>query len=553
MNTNKKLLFKEKARTAIGKGVNIVSNAVSCTMGPKGKCVVIENPGSVPVVTKDGISIARSISLKDQFENLGAQMTIDAGLRTLDQSGDGTSTCTILLQSLYEHGLKMISGRFSPTEIKKGIDWSVKEIVKNLEKNCLKVEEKEQIIHVGTVSSNGDRSVGELISEAYDKVGENGTITVEEAKGYETTLEVVDGMQVDRGYLSSYFVTNNEKMTAELVNPLVLVTNQKMNTMEKMIHFLEQVHMADKPVLIIADEIGPEVLQALTVNKLQNVLQVCAVMAPGFGDSREDYLEDIATLTGAKVVAPNTGLKMEDIDLNDSNQDIVGSCKKVVVGKHKTMLVGKRDENIKNNVMERIKDLEALLEDPGLEEYDRDLIKSRLGKLSGGVAILRVGGATEIELKERADRVDDALCAVSVAMKGGITAGGGVALLRASQDLPKLPEGSSQAFKSGVDIVKDACEAPARKIIENADLSPELIIDKIKNNKKNKNWGFNSAAEEYQDLVENGIIDPVLVPKTALENAASVAGLMLTIDAAVVEEDLDSISLNSVYGNREGM
>lgn len=539
METAKKLLFTTSARSEIQEGVNIIADAVGCTLGPKGKNVVIERPGEAPHITKDGVTVAKSINLKKQFHNLGAQMIREVASRTVDVAGDGTTTATILAQAIYNSGLKLIAAKHRSTEIKRGVDWAVEQVCDNLDAMAIPVEERQQIVHVGTVSSNGDNSIGELIADAMDKVGASGVITVEEAKGYATTLEVVEGMQVDRGYVSAYFVTNNEKMTCEMHDPYIFISNNRLSTVEDMKNLLSEVHKARKPLVIIADEIEGEALHMLTVNKLKDILQVVAIRAPGFGDSRHEYLQDIATLTGGKIVSTGTGISQNDIKINDPKNQILGRCKKIVIGKSKTTIVGVGEHE--EVVEQRCEEIRSQLADPGVSEYDAGILKERLAKLSGGVAILRVGGSTEVELKERKDRVDDALCATQAAVEAGITVGGGVALVKAAANL-KAPKGSTQGFVAGVAVVKEACEAPLRRIVSNADHPPDLVLNDIQK-KRGKNVGFNADTGEYGDMIVFGIIDPIKVPRAALQNAASVAGLMLTIDCAVVEEDPETITM----------
>lgn len=540
METAKKLLFNTKARAEIQRGVNIISDAVGCTIGPRGKNVVIEQqPGEAPKISKDGVTCARAINLKDQFQNLGAQMIKEVAIRTVDTSGDGTSTSVILAQAIYNNGIKLIAAKHSSTEIKKGIDWAVNQVCTSLDGMAIPVEDRQQIVHVGTISSNGDVSIGNLIADAMSRVGSAGVITIEEAKGYASSLEVVEGMQIDRGYVSAFFVTNNEKMTCEMIEPYIFISNNNLTTVDDIKNLLSEVHKAQKPLVIIGNEIEGEALQMLTVNKLKGVLELVAIRAPGFGGCREEYLQDVATLTGGKIVAPSTGIKESDIKLNDPNNKILGRCKKVVISKNKTTIVGLGEHE--EAVKQRCEEIRSQLADPGVSEYDANILKERLSKLSGGVGILRVGGSTEVELKERKDRVEDALCATQAAVEAGITVGGGVALVRAAANL-KHPKGSTQSFVAGVSVIKEACEAPLRRIVSNADHSPELVLNEI-NKKRGKNIGFNADTGTYGDMIEFGIIDPIKVPRSALQNAASVAGLMLTIDCAIVEEDPETVTM----------
>jgi chaperonin GroEL len=530
-------MFNREARARIQEGVDIVADAVGCTLGPKGHIVAIERPGEAPHLSKDGVTVCRAISLKDQFHNLGAQMIKEVASRTVDVAGDGTTTATLLAQAIYNNGLKLLAAKHKSTEIKKGVDWAVEQVCINLDEMAMPIRERQDIVHVGTVSSNGDKSIGNLLADAMDKVGSEGVITVEEAKGYATSLEVVEGMQLDRGYVSAFFVNNNEKMTCEFIEPYIYISNEKLVTVDNIQHVLQQIHNVKRPLLIMADEIEGEALHMLTVNKLKGVLQVCAIRSPGFGSSRLEYLQDVSVLTGGQVISPSTGIKQEDIDLNDPSTKILGTCKKVIIGKSVTTIVGSSEQD--EVVATRCEEIRTQLEDPSLTEYDENILKERLSKLSGGVAIIRVGGSTEVELKERKDRVEDALCATQAAVEAGIAVGGGVALVKASSNL-KAPKGSTSGFSAGVAVIKEACQAPLCRIVSNADHSPELVLDQI-SKKRGKNIGFNADTGTYGDMIEFGIIDPVKVPRTALQNAASVAGLMLTIDCAVVEEDQQQI------------
>ncbi len=537
MDTSKKVLFANAARQEILKGVEVLANAVRCTLGPRGRNVVIERLGQAPHVTKDGVTVAKSITLKNQFENLGAQMIKEVASQTVDVAGDGTTTATILAHAIYKGGLKLLASDHSSTELKNGIDYAVGVVTEQLRKNSISVEASEDIVHVGTVSANGDRSVGTMLANAMDKVGRDGVITVEEAKGYETTLEIVEGMRFNRGYCSPYFVSNSEKMTAELTNPYILITNKKFEHLKELLPVLEQIHRTKRPVLVIADDIDGEALHGLTVNKMRGTLDVCAVRAPEFGNSRHDALQDIAVLTGGDVVSDGTGIKISDINLRDQEQTILGECKRVIVTKNSCTIVGlSRQEDV---VQKRVAEIRSQLEDPSLTEHEASTLQRRLSRLAGGVAIVRVGGSTEVEMRERKDRVDDALCATQAAVEAGIVAGGGVALVAAATSLEQI-EGRSKDFNAGIEIIRDACFAPLSQIVENAGGSPDVVVNHIVSS-NSPNHGWNADSEKYGDMFRAGIIDPVKVPMTALANAASVAGLMLMIDCAIAEEDPELI------------
>lgn len=537
MDTNKKVLFANHARQEILKGVEILANAVRCTLGPRGRNVVIERLGQAPHVTKDGVSVAKSITLKDQFENLGAQMIKEVASQTVDVCGDGTTTATILAHAIYKGGLKLLASDHSSTELKKGIDHAVRVVIAQLEANAISVETSEDIVHVGTVSSNGDRAIGEMLANAMDKVGRNGIITIEEAKGYDTSLEVVEGMRFNRGYCSPFFVSNSEKMTAELNNPYILITNKKFEHLKELLPVLEQIHRTKRPVLVIADDIEGEALHGLTVNKMRGTLDVCAVRAPEFGQSRFDALQDIATLTGGEIVSDGTGVSIGDINLKDLEQSILGECKRVIVTKNSCTIVGlTKQEDV---VKERVAEIQSQLEDTTLSENEVSVLQRRLSRLAGGVAIIRVGGSTEVEMRERKDRVDDALCATQAAVEAGLVAGGGVALVAAASSLERV-EGRSDDFNAGIEIIRDACFSPLSQIVENAGGSPDVIVNHIVTS-NTPNHGWNADNEKFVDMFRSGIIDPVKVPITALANAASVSGLMLMIDCAIAEDDPELI------------
>lgn len=540
--TNKKIIFDNDARNKILEGVEIASKVAASTLGPRGRLVAIERPGQAPHLTKDGITTIRAINLKDQFANLGVQMVKEASGQTVDVSGDGTTTCAVLTRAIFKEGLKLIASGFNATDIKKGIDKAVKIVVENLEKNSQAVKSNEDIIHIGKISANGDESVGKMLAEAMEKVGKDGIITVEEAKSYKTTLEVVEGMRFNRGYVSPFFVTNSEKLTAELKEPLILITNKKFDNMKELLPVLEQVHLEKREVLLICDDIEGEALNSLTVNKMRGTLNVCAIRAPEFGSARHDMLEDIAILTGGKIVSDQTGIKLHDIDLRDKSDKVLGEAKKVIVGKGNTTIVARGDR--KEVVEKRIEEIKSQLEDPTLSENETDILKRRLSRLSGGVAVIRVGGATEIEMKERKDRVDDALCATQAAVEAGIVPGGGTALIHASRFDPDIGPGyehfNSEAEKAGARVVRKACEAPLIQIAKNAGVASEVILHKVIESGTKTGW--DAVNETFVNMIEAGIIDPLNVPKCALENAASIAGLLLTIECAIVEHDLDLFS-----------
>lgn len=539
MDTNKELLFEDDARKKILEGVEKLANAVRVTLGPRGRNVVIERFGQAPHVTKDGVTVAKAINLKDQFENLGAQMIKEVSQRTVDVSGDGTTTSVVLAHAIYKEGLKLLAAGHSPIDIKKGIDIATEFVIQTLKENAIVVSKTEDFKHVATVSANGDESIGEMLSSALDAVGKDGVITVEEAKGYSTTMEIVEGMRFNRGFVSPYFVTNSEKYVSELDEPLVLITDISFNSMKELLPVLEQVHKAKKPILIIADEIEGEALNSLTINKMKNILEVCAIRGPEFGAGRHAMLEDIAILTNGQIISDASGIKLSDINLSDPEQNIVGKAKKITVGKNDTTIMSY--PGVKDKVEQRIEEVKKLLEDPTLSENEEKLLKRRLARLSGGVAIVRVGGATEVEMRERKDRVDDALCATLAAAEDGIVPGGGTALVHAAKDLDELIGIQSGIYdlevQNGIKVIKHACSAPLRQIAKNAGQPADVVLQKIVESEKHQGW--NAATEKYVNLIEDGIIDPVKVPAKALENAASVAGLMLTIECAIAEEDPD--------------
>ncbi|WP_242346741.1 chaperonin GroEL [Anaeromyxobacter terrae] len=521
----KEIAFHQGAREAILRGVQTLAEAVAVTLGPKGRNVVIEKSFGSPTITKDGVTVAKEVEVEPKFENMGAQMVREVASQTSDKAGDGTTTATVLARAIYEEGLKLVAAGHNPMDLKRGIDRAVEVIVAELKKLSKPTQGKKDIAQVGTISANGDETIGNIIAEAMEKVGKEGVITVEEAKGLETTLEVVEGMQFDRGYASPYFVTNPDRMEAVLEDPYILITEKKISAMADLIPLLEQVARSGKPLLIIAEDVDGEALATLVVNKLRGTLHVAAVKAPGFGDRRKEMLKDVATLTGGKVVAEELGLKLEQLGLED-----LGRAKRITIDKDNTTIVD--GEGKRADIEARIKQIRAQIEET-TSDYDREKLQERLAKLVGGVAVINVGAATETEMKEKKARVEDALHATRAAVEEGIVPGGGVAYLRSLQALKKLdlPEGD-QRF--GVAIVQKALEYPARRIAENAGWDGAVVVAKINDGKGAH--GFNAATEVFEDLVKAGVIDPTKVSRTALQNASSVASLLLTTEAMVAEK-----------------
>ncbi len=520
----KKIEYSSDARAKLKKGVDQLAEAVKVTLGPKGRNVVIEKKFGAPTVTKDGVTVAKEIELEDPIENMGAQMVKEVASKTSDDAGDGTTTATVLAQAIFTQGLKNVTAGANPTEIKRGVDEAVQVIVEELKKISRPIEGKMEIAQVGAISANNDMAIGQLIADAMDKVGKDGVITVEEAKSTETTLEVVEGMQFDRGYLSPYFVTNPENMEAVLEDALILIHDKKISNMKDLLPVLEKVAQTGKPLLLIAEDVEGEALATLVVNKLRGTLKVAAVKAPGFGDRRKAMLEDIAILTGGRVISEETGFKLENAGLAD-----LGRAKRVVIDKDNTTIVegaGKSDD-IKGRIAQIRRQIENTSSD-----YDREKLQERLAKLAGGVAVLKIGAATEIEMKEKKARVEDALHATRAAVEEGIVPGGGVALLRALPALEKLSFDDDRQI--GVHIMRRALEEPIRQIVFNAGLEGAVIVQKVKDGKKN--FGFNAQSEQYEeDMIKSGIIDPTKVTRTAVENASSVAGLLLMTEAVVTE------------------
>jgi chaperonin GroEL len=519
----KKILFGQEARNKVLKGVNILADTVKVTLGPRGRNVALEKSFGSPVITKDGVTVAKDIELEDKFENMGAQMVREVASKTADIAGDGTTTATVLAQAIFQEGHKFVTAGANPMELKRGIEKAVEAVVKDLESQSKKVGSKKEIEQVATISANNDSYIGQQIAEAMEKVGRDGVITVEEAKGMESSLDVVEGMQFDRGYLSPYFATNPEKMEADLAEALVLVFEKKISAMKPMLPLLEQVARAGRPLVIIAEDVEGEALATLVVNKIRGTLNIVAVKAPGFGDRRKEMLEDIAILTGGKVITEDLGLKLEAVTIAD-----LGSAKKIIVTKENTTIVGGAGKPA--DIKGRVAQIRAQIENTS-SDYDKEKLQERLAKLAGGIAVIKVGAATETEMKEKKDRIDDALNATRAAVEEGIVAGGGVALLRAQATIDKLSLHDDE--KLGAQIVKKSLEAPLRIIAANAGVDASVVVNAIRNEKGDK--GYNARTGEYVNMVEAGIIDPAKVARTALQNAASIAGLLLTTEAAVVE------------------
>ena len=516
--------FGEDARAKVLRGVNVLADAVTVTLGPRGRNVVLEKSWGAPTVTKDGVTVAKEIELADKFENMGAQMVKEVASKTSDVAGDGTTTATVLARALFTEGAKLVAAGHDPMSLKRGVDRAVTAIVEELKKLSKSTKGKDEIAQVGTVSANGDRTIGDMIAEAMEKVGKEGVITVEEAKSLDTQLEVVEGMQFDRGYSSPYFVTDPERMEAVLEDAYVLIHEKKISVMKDLLPLLEQISRAGKPLLVIAEEVEGEALATLVVNKIRGTLQCCAVKAPGFGDRRKAMLEDIAILTGGRMIAEELGLKLENVGLKE-----LGRCKRVVVDKDNTTLIDGAGK--KADIEGRIKQIRAQIEET-TSDYDREKLQERLAKLVGGVAVIRVGAATEVEMKEKKARVEDAMHATRAAVEEGIVAGGGVALLRARSALDTLKLDDEE--QAGVNIVRRALEEPLRWIARNAGQDGSVVLEKVREAKGA--FGFNAQTEEYEDLIKAGIIDPTKVVRTALQNAASVAGLLLTTEAMVAEK-----------------
>ncbi len=521
---SKMLVFSEDARTNILKGVNVLANAVKVTLGPKGRNVVIDKSFGSPLITKDGVTVAKEIELENKFENMGAQMVKEVASKTNDEAGDGTTTATVLAQAIYREGAKLVSAGHNPMSIKRGIDKAVGIVVEELKNMAKPVKGSNEVAQVGSISANNDMEIGTMLSNAMDKVGREGVITIEDSKTAKTEVTVVEGMQFDRGYLSPYFVTNPEKMEAVLENAYVLVYDKKISSMKDMIGVLEAVAKQGRPLLIIAEDVDGEALATLVVNKLRGTLQVCAVKAPGFGDRRKSMLEDVAILTNASVISEDLGKKLEQATAAD-----LGTAKRVVIDKDNTTIIDGSGK--KADIAARVTQIKAQVEET-TSDYDKEKLKERLAKLSGGVAVIHVGAPSEVEMKEKKARVEDALNATRAAVEEGIVAGGGTALLRASQKIDKTKFSEEEAF--GAKIIKRACEEPVRQIAINAGLDGAIVVDRILQ-EKSVNWGFNAYSDQYTDLLKDGVIDPVKVVRCALTNAASVSSLMLTTETMIAE------------------
>lgn len=533
------IIFEDSARNKLLKGVNKLADTVKVTLGPRGRNVVIEKSWGSPTVSKDGVTVAKEIELEDKFENMGAQMLKEVASKTSDNAGDGTTTATVLAQSIFKEGCKYVTAGHNPMDIKRGLEKATYLMVKELKRMASPTRNHTEVAQVGTISANGDSTIGKIIAEAMEKVGKEGVITVEEAKSLDTTLEVVEGMQFDKGYLSPYFVTNSERMEVILEDVYVLIVEKKISSMKDLVSLLEQIAKNSKPLLIIAEDVDGEALATLVVNKLRGTLNICAVKAPGFGDRKKAILEDIATLTGAKFISEDTGRNLDSLTLND-----LGRIKYVKCDKENTTIVdGYGDASI---IQSRIKLIRSQIEET-TSEYDKEKLQERLAKLAGGVAVIKVGSATEVEMKEKKARVEDALHSTRAAVEEGIVPGGGVALIRSLNALSTLNTNKNEQF--GVDLIKRAVEEPLRMIAENAGYEGSIIVNKIKESKSN--IGFNASTEEYGDLIEWGIIDPTKVTRTALQNAVSVASLLLTTEALIIDKP-ESKKDNSIGKNNLG-
>lgn len=524
--STKEIRFSTEARDKIVRGVNILADTVKVTMGPKGRNVLLEKSYGAPRITKDGVSVAKEIELADKFENVGAQMVKEVASKTSDLAGDGTTTSTVLAQAILNEGVKSVAAGANPIDLLRGINLAVDTTVKFLKENSKKVSTNEEIAQVGTISANGEKEIGEMLAKAVEKVGKEGVITIEEAKSFQTELDVVEGMQFDRGYISPYFVTNSEKMTCELDNPYILIHEKKLTGLQPLLPVLEAVVQSGRPLLIIAEDIEGEALATLVVNKLRGGLRVSAVKAPGFGDRRKAMLEDIAILTNGTVISEDIGIKLENVNIT-----MLGSAKKVTITKDDTTIV--EGAGSKTEIEARCSQIKAQIE-TSTSEYDIEKLKERLAKLSGGIAVIRVGGATEVEVKEKKDRVDDAMHATKAAVEEGIVPGGGVALLRALSSLDSIKV-SNEDQRTGVNIIKHALQSPAKQISNNAGVEGSVVVSKILEN-KDFNFGYNASSDTYTDMLKAGIIDPTKVVRTALQDAASIAGLLLTTEAVVVEK-----------------
>ncbi len=540
---SKELLFSHSARNAILRGVNILADAVKVTLGPRGRNVVIEKSFGSPTITKDGVTVAKEIELENRFENMGAQMVKEVASKTSDVAGDGTTTATVLAQAIFREGSKLVAAGHNPMDLKRGIEKSVEVAIAELKKLSKPVKEKKEIAQVGTISANGDTTIGEIIAEAMEKVGKEGVITVEEAKGMETKLDVVEGMQFDRGYLSPYFVTDAERMECVLEDAYILIHEKKISNMRDLLPLLEKIAKMGRPLLIISEEVEGEALATLVVNKLRGTLHICAVKAPGFGDRRKAMLDDIAVLTGGRLIAEELGIKLETVDVKD-----LGRAKRVVIDKENSTII---DGSGKKDAIEgRIKQIRAQIEET-TSDYDKEKLQERLAKLAGGVAVINVGAATETEMKEKKARVEDALHATRAAVEEGVVPGGGVAYIRTITQIEKLKLEGDQQF--GVQLVKRALEEPLRQIAANAGVEGSIIVEKVKNG--SGAFGFNASTEAFEDLVKAGVIDPTKVSRIAIQNASSIASLMLTTEAMIAEKPRDekTPAMPSGMGGMGGM
>ena len=531
MSTYKTLAFGDDARDKIAAGVDTLASAVKVTMGPSGQNVVIERPGKPPHLTKDGVTVAHAINLSDRFMNLGAQMVKEAAQRAAEIAGDGTTTATVLAQSMYSNGLRMVAAGFDPTELCRGMADASSEIEKQIDALSTPIVGDEDIVHVGTISANGDTSIGRLLCEAVNAVGEDGSIAVEEAKGFETSLDIVEGTQIERGYLSPYFVTNQDRMTVELSNPFVLLINKKISSLKEILPVLERVHEEQRSILIIADDVEGEALQGLVVNRLKGTLQVCAIRAPEFGNARMKAFSDLGLLLNCKVYTAADFSSKDPI-----NPDEMGTCKKCTITGGSSLIIA--GDSSSAEVEERVRSLRDQLEEPTLSDPEREALSRRISRLSGGIAVIRVGGATEVELRERKDRVEDALCATQAAIEEGIVPGGGVALVRVVKYLDALEQKGNEDYNCGVRIVKEACLDPLRQIVANTGGAPEVVLEKVSRAKGAK--GYDARNEAFVDMLEKGIIDPAKVVKSAVHHASSAARNLLSVGCAMVQDDTET-------------
>jgi len=528
IQTNKIIKFDVSARERLLSGVNTLANAVKITMGPRGQNVVIEQISGSPILTKDGVTVAKAVNLRDKFDNLGVQIIKEAASRTAEVAGDGTTTATVLSQAIFSEGVRMLAAGFQSSEIKKGIESAVYEVIENLRNLSIEVTTDREIEHVGTISANGESEIGSLLVEAINSVGRDGVITVEEAKGFSTTLTTVEGMNIERGYLSPYFVNNQDKMISEIKNPYVLLSNSRITNLKDIMGILETVLESGRPLFIIADDVDGDAMQGLVVNHLKGTLESCAIKSPGFGESRISMLQDLSVLLDCDIVSDTTGVSLKEATIEN-----LGTCKKIICGKSNTVFIGCSGDQEK--VEERILSIRERLRSPSLEETEEMILKDRLSKLSGGVAVLKVGGATEVELRERKDRVDDALHATQAAIEEGILPGGGVALVRAAGMLSNNDTDTMTGLEAGRQIVRRACSEPLRQIVINSGGTPDVVLDRVVGMKKN--LGYNAFSDQYGDMMEMGIIDPLKVVRTALENASSAASMMLTVGCTMVGEE----------------